>query len=66
MQFVVAAQSADINTMSRKLSAAKKTAEAAARVLEEVMNKGSDLSESYKLAHSEITLGEVCCWCNVL
>ena len=54
----VAAQSADLNAMSDVVSSMKKKAEAAALVLDEVMNRSSDLIESYKVARAEITLGE--------
>ena len=54
----VEAQSADLNAMSDVISSMKKKAEAAALVLEEVMNRSSDLIESYKIARAEITLGE--------
>jgi hypothetical protein len=51
-------QIADLNTMSTELSSIKKKAEAAALVLDEVMNRSGDLIESYKVARAEITLGE--------
>ena len=56
----MAAQSADLYAMSNELSSVKKKAEAAALVLDEVMNRSSDLIESYKVARAEITLGEAC------
>ena len=54
----VAAQTEDLDAMSNELVSIKKKAEAAALVLDEVMNRGSDLIESYKIARSDITLGE--------